>query len=150
MRRRTGSRQLIDIHWYQLTFVRSTANFAGMDKSETLDSSPFAATLLKQLKDKHLSQKLLAQRLGKDASTVSLWLRGQQRPRPEDQDTIRKLAKFLGRTSDEVIALIEEGRRDATAESAKVESTTSLDQFRDWLSSNNPDFFDCAVILDSG
>jgi KaiC/GvpD/RAD55 family RecA-like ATPase/transcriptional regulator with XRE-family HTH domain len=55
----------------------------------------FVEALTHELHARQWSQKGLAAFLGRDASTVSLWLSGRQRPRAEDEPTMRKLAEFL-------------------------------------------------------
>src|SRR5215218_1931623 len=55
----------------------------------------FVEALTHELHARQWSQKALAAFLGRDASTVSLWLSGRQRPRAADEPTMRKLAEFL-------------------------------------------------------
>jgi KaiC/GvpD/RAD55 family RecA-like ATPase/transcriptional regulator with XRE-family HTH domain len=66
----------------------------------------FATTLQQALTAKGWSKKRLALFLEKDASTVSLWLAGRHRPRPDEEQTIAKLATFLDQDPAAVRTLI--------------------------------------------
>ena len=55
----------------------------------------FATAVQQALTAKGWSKKRLAIFLEKNASTVSLWLAGRHRPRPDEEQTIAKLAQLL-------------------------------------------------------
>src|SRR6266851_798185 len=68
--------------------------------------APLSTALRQKLGERAWSQRKLAAFLGRNESTVSLWLSGRQTPRSEDTQVTSKLAKFLDTIPEHVHELI--------------------------------------------
>src|SRR5262249_54547964 len=73
----------------------------------------FAEMVSQQLRENGWTQKRFAEYIGKDESTVSLWMCGRKTPNILEKRTISKLAKFLHTTSGEVQKILSEQKERA-------------------------------------
>src|SRR5262245_45186852 len=85
--------------------------------AESRPDESFAEAIRAELDSRHWSQGELATFVGRDASTVSLWVTGRQVPRLRQTDdaTIQKLASFLHRKPADLKRWLKSGPRKAPA-----------------------------------
>jgi KaiC/GvpD/RAD55 family RecA-like ATPase/transcriptional regulator with XRE-family HTH domain len=69
-----------------------------------------------RLRDGGIKQRELAERLGKDATTISAWIRGKQLPRPDDQETVSRLAALFDLNPEDVRRLLSGQDRSSTVQ----------------------------------
>lgn len=122
------------------------------DKMGNQETSKNFTTALKQgLRARDWSQKKLAAFIGKDESTVSLWLSGRHGPRLDDEVTIRKLADFLHLEGVEVEQLLAAQKKEKRVdEKPDVERRIhSLRELERVIREELPTFFDQAMYLNT-
>lgn len=92
----------------------------------------FAAAIKQELRGRRWSQKKFAAFLGKDESTVSLWLAGRHGPRLDDTLTLQKLAEFLHTdlTAVEQLLALHKAQGEPEPQPGEVRRITSLPELR--------------------